>query len=61
MIDDQMKWDGKGSPPGAVEKGAPPTINTALTDWLIYKLIVLGVMFVSVLFCALGSSLMAKG
>ena len=31
-IDDQMKWEFKGSPPGAVEKVAPPTINTALTD-----------------------------
>ena len=33
MIEDQKKWDGKGSPPGAVEKVAPPTISTArLTD-----------------------------
>ena len=32
-IQDQKKWDGKGSPPEAVEKVAPPTINTArLTD-----------------------------
>ena len=30
MIQDQKKWDGKGSPPEAVEKsGTPPTINTA--------------------------------
>ena len=29
-IEDQQKWDGKGSPPGAVGKsGTPPTINTA--------------------------------
>jgi len=29
-IEDQQKWDGKGSPPGAVgESGTPPTINTA--------------------------------
>ena len=32
-IEDQKKWDGKGSPPGAVEKVAPPTINHCwLTD-----------------------------
>ena len=68
-IEDQMKWDGKGSPPGAVEKVAPPTINTATltdlqtdltdlqTDLLCYMLCVC----VCIVLGAWKSSLMAKG
>ena len=45
-IEDQKKWDGKGPPPGAVDKsGNPPTISTARltdlqTDWLCYVLFI---------------------
>ena len=38
MIQDLKKWDGKGSPPEAVEKSGTPLPSTLL-DWLIYKLI----------------------
>ena len=42
-MEDQKKWDGKGSPLEQWKKVAPPTINTARLIykliWLIYKLI----------------------
>ena len=31
-IEDQQKWDGKGSPPGAVGKSGTPLPSTLLTD-----------------------------
>ena len=63
-IQDQMQWDGQGSPSEAVEKSAPPTNNTALT-LTDYKLIdCVMCLCMCVCTCSLGawkSSLQAKG
>ena len=60
-----MKWDGKGSPPGAVEKVAPlPSTLLWLTDWFTNWLTVLCVVCyvcICTVLGALRSSLMAKG
>ena len=63
-IEDQKKWDGKGSPPGAVENSGTPLPSTLLTDLQtdLTVLCVVYAMFVStVVLGALKSSLMAKG
>ena len=46
---DQMQWDGHGSPSGAVDKKWHPVPTTLL--WLIYKLIWLCYVFVYVYVC----------
>ena len=48
-IEDQQKWDGKGSPPGAVGKSGTPLPSTLLTD-LQTDLTVLCVVYVCMMF-----------